>query len=210
MKHPFAGLHVLADDDPRWKRDPVEQAGLACAGGAQVIQLRAKHATDEQVLRWARAIREITRSHGLRFVVNDRFDLALASDADGVHLGQEDLPPDALPAASRSRLAVGRSTHDLAQARRARDEAVDYVAFGPLFGTTSKTSDHAARGLESLAAVVRAVAPIPVVAIGGIDTPRIGSVVAAGARGVAVISAVIGAPDPTAATRELVAAMEPA
>lgn len=208
MKTGFEGLHVLADDDPRWRRDPVELAELACAGGARVVQLRAKQATDTQVVAWGREIRALTRRHGVRFVMNDRFDLALASEADAVHLGQDDLPPGALPAAARTRLAVGRSTHDLAQAREARAEGVDYVAFGPLFGTTSKESGYAARGLDALAEVVRAVAPLPVVAIGGIDAARIGSVVRSGARGVAVISAVVGAPDPRSAARALADVLE--
>lgn len=106
----FSGLHVLADDDPRWSRDPVAQARTACAAGARVVQLRAKHATDRQALEWARAIRTLTREAGVTFIVNDRFDWALACEADGVHLGQEDLSPDALPVAARARLAIGRSS----------------------------------------------------------------------------------------------------
>lgn len=210
MSTDFEGLHVLADDDPRWRRDPVEMARGACAGGARVVQLRAKHATDRQALAWARAIRALTREHGTRFVVNDRFDLALASEADAVHLGQEDLPPEALPRDVRARLRVGRSTHDREQAKAARREAVDYVAFGPLFGTGSKDSAYAARGLDALREIVTLVAPLPVVAIGGIDATDVGSVVAAGARGVAVVSAVAAAPDPERATRELVIRMESA
>jgi thiamine-phosphate pyrophosphorylase len=199
----FAGLHVLADDDPRWPRDPVAQARAACAGGAPVVQLRAKYATDVQALAWAREIRALTRECGVLFVMNDRFDLALASDADAVHLGQEDLPPERIPPAARERLAVGRSTHDLEQARRAADEPVDYVAFGPLFGTRSKDSPYTARGLEALGAVVEAVGPRPVIAIGGIDGDKLAEVVAAGAAGAAVIAAAAGATDAEAAVREL-------
>ena len=95
----FCGLHVLVDDDPGWQQSPVEQAYAACAGGAQVLQLRAKHATDGLALAWAREIRTLTRSAGLRFVMNDRFDLALAAEADAVHLGQSDLPPAEIPSA---------------------------------------------------------------------------------------------------------------
>ena len=100
----FDGLHVLADDDPRWPIGPLEQARAACDGGARVVQLRAKHASDTQTLEWARAVRELTRAHDVRFVLNDRFDLALAAGADGVHLGQNDLPPRALPRDARERL----------------------------------------------------------------------------------------------------------
>ena len=198
---------MLADDDPRWKHDPVEQARAACAGGARVVQLRAKLATDRETLAWARQIRAATREHGVLFLVNDRFDLALAVDADGVHLGQEDLPPARIPADVRRRLLIGRSSHDAKQALAAAREPVDYLAFGPLFGTGSKATPHTARGLESLREVTALVAPRPVVAIGGIDVQRAGDVVRAGAVGVAVISAVAAADDPEAATRALVAAL---
>jgi thiamine-phosphate pyrophosphorylase len=137
------------------------------------------------------------------FFVNDRFDLALAAGADGVHLGQEDLPPARLPRAARARLLVGRSTHGEAELRAAAGEPVDYVAFGPVFGTTSKDSPHAARGVDRTAGAVRAVAPLPLVAIGGIDAERAGALAAAGVGGVAVISAVAGARDPVAAVRAL-------
>ena len=206
----LAGLHVLADDDPRWPRGPVAQARAACAGGAAVVQLRAKHATDRQVLVWGREIRALASGAGALFFLNDRFDLALLADADGVHLGQEDLPPVRLPAAVRERLLIGRSTHTLEQAVRAAGEPVDYVAFGPLYGTASKASGYAARGLECLAEVVARVAPRPVVAIGGIDPDGARRARLRGARGVAVISAVAGAADPEAATRALVRALHEA
>jgi thiamine-phosphate pyrophosphorylase len=199
---------VLADDDPRWRWSPIEQARAACRGGAHVVQLRAKHATDREALRWGEAIRALTREHGRTFVVNDRFDLALLCEADGVHLGQDDLPPGRIPAPARRRLLVGRSTHDPDQARRAVAERADYVAFGPLFGTTSKASPYAARGLETLAGVVALATPRPVIAIGGIDAPGAARAVAAGAAGVAVIAAVAAAADPEAAVRELALALE--
>lgn len=197
------GLHVLADDDARWKWDPLEQARAACAGGAKVVQLRAKHATDREVLALAGEIREMTRRAGVLFFVNDRFDLALLCDADGVHLGQEDLPPARLPRAARRRLRVGRSTHDPEQARAARSEGVDYVAFGPVFGTHSKDTGYAARGLEALGEIAAIAAPLPVIAIGGIDRSRAAAALAAGAAGIAVISAVAGADDPLAEVRAL-------
>jgi len=198
----LAGLHVLADDDPRWQRDPVEQARAACDAGADVIQLRAKHATDQVALAWARSIRSETRDAGALFFVNDRFDLALSAGADGVHLGQEDVPPGRIPDAVRRQLLVGRSTHSEEQALAACDEPVDYVAFGPVFGTASKQSPWGARGVEALAAVVRRVAPRRVVAIGGIDAANMRFVADAGAAA-AVISAVAGAADMGDATRAL-------
>jgi thiamine-phosphate diphosphorylase len=203
---PWGGLHVLADDDPRWRWSPVEQAQAACDGGAAVVQLRAKQATDRQALAWGEAIRAETRRAGVRFVVNDRFDLALTLGADGVHLGQEDLAPDAVHPIAGKTLAIGRSTHTPAEWKRAATEPVSYVAFGPVFGTASKASPYGARGLPALEAAAEAVAPLPLVAIGGIDTGNIASVLAAGARGVAVLSAVADAADPRAAVARLAAA----
>jgi len=202
----FCGLHVLADDDPRWARDPVAQARAACAGGAAVVQLRAKHAPDRQVLAWAEEIRDLCRAAGAAFVVNDRFDLALLAGADGVHLGQGDLPPERIPAAVRADLALGRSSHTAEQVRRARGEPIAYLAFGPVFGTASKDSPYPARGIEALAETVALAEGLPVVAIGGLDADRVGQAARAGARGAAVVSAVAGAGDPEAAVRRLVRA----
>lgn len=202
----FSGLHVLADDDSRWKHDPIAQARAACAGGARVVQLRAKRSIDAQALAWGRAIRALTREARVTFVVNDRVDLALACDADAVHLGQDDLSPaDARRIAPH--LAIGRSTHDLDQLARALDEPIDYVAYGPLFGTASKDTGYGARGLAALREVARRCVPLPLVAIGGIDAGNCAQALAAGAHGVAVISAIANAADPVAAVRELVLAL---
>ena len=204
MNPNFRGLHVLADDDARWKCDPVAQAEAACRGGAQVIQLRAKSTPDTRVLEWARKIRALTRGCGALFVVNDRFDLALAAEADGVHLGQEDLSPLAIPREARGRLAIGRSTHTMEQIASARSEPVDYLAFGPVFRTESKMSRYEPRGFDRLRQAARMAAPLPLVAIGGIDATNLRDAIENGAQGVAVISAVAGTPDPQATTRQFV------
>jgi thiamine-phosphate pyrophosphorylase len=204
----FAGLHVLVDDDPRWPHDPAEQAAAACRGGAAVVQLRAKHAGDARAAEWGRAIRALTRADGVRFVVNDRFDLALLSEADAVHLGQDDLPPGALPAAARARLAIGRSTHTHQQAEAAIREDADYIAFGPVFDTASKASPYAARGLAALREIVALAGARPVIAIGGVSERNAAELAAAGARGIAVISAVAGAEDPAAAARKIAASFD--
>jgi thiamine-phosphate pyrophosphorylase len=201
----YRGLHVLVDDDPRWRRDPVEQARNACAAGVPVVQLRVKHATDRQALEWATAIRALTRDSGARFVVNDRYDLALLADADAVHLGQTDLPPSAIPDFARKRLAIGFSTHTREQLEAAREEPVDYVAFGPVFGTTSKESEFDARGLDALEEATRLASPHPLIAIGGIETRHLGDLRRAGVGGFAVISGVAGADDPTGAARAFIA-----
>jgi len=199
------GVHVLADDAAQWKLDPVDQARAACAGGAAVVQLRAKRATDRAALAWAAEIRRCTRESGALFFVNDRFDLALAAGADGVHLGQDDLPPARIPPHARDHLRIGLSTHTLEQLRAAQAQPVDYVAFGPVFGTHSKDSAYDERGLDALADAARAAAPRPLIAIGGIDAERVADVLRAGAAGIAVISCVAAADDPAAAARELAA-----
>ena len=200
----FEGLHVLVDDDPRWRWTPLEQTRFACSGGASVIQLRSKFLTDQEVVELGYRIREQTREAGIQFVMNDRFDLALACEADAVHLGQTDLPPHAIPEAIRNRLQVGRSTHTLEQARIALEEGVDYVALGPVFGTQSKDSEYDQRGLSTLREIVTTVAPQPVVAIGGITGDNLASVLDTGARGAAVISAVAQAADPVKIVKQLV------
>ncbi len=200
---PFAGLHVLADDDPRWPQGPVDQAEAACAGGASVIQLRIKHAIDSQALEWAQAIRWKTRRAGVLFVINDRFDLALAAGADGLHLGQDDMPADRIPKEALAKLAIGLSTHNLDQASAAAKAAPSYVAFGPIFGTQSKASPETAPGIAALEQAVRRVAPLPLVAIGGINGGNIRAILETGTSGAAVISAVAAAANPISATREL-------
>jgi thiamine-phosphate pyrophosphorylase len=198
---------VLADDAPCWKLDPVEQARAACEGGATCVQLRVKHATDAGALDWAEAIRELTRKFGVGFTVNDRFDLALAADADGLHLGQTDLAPHALPAQVRSRLAVGLSTHSIDQAKAACLEPIDYLALGPIFETSSKDAAGDPRGVNLLAEVVALAQPRPVIAIGGITLDNASRVAAAGAAGIAVISVIADAADPVAAVTALVQAL---
>jgi len=134
--------------------------------------------------------------------VNDRFDLALLADADGVHLGQDDLSPAQLPDDARARLLVGFSTHTREQVEASRSLPIDYVAFGPVFGTASKQSEYSARGLDGLLEAVSR-ARHPLVAIGGIDGSNVAAIRGAGAAAAALISAVADAPDPAAATRYL-------
>ncbi len=199
----IAGLYVLVDDDPRWPRDPVAQARAALDGGATLLQLRVKHSGDEDTLAWGRAIHRLCAERGGRLIVNDRFDLALACGAAGVHLGQRDLPPARIPRAARSRLLVGRSTHTLDQVRAAAREDVDYLAFGPIYGTDSKASEYSPRGLALLAEACSLRGRHPMVAIGGIGAGRIAPVLGAGASAACVLSALAAAEDPVAATRAL-------
>ena len=196
------GLYVLVDDGPRWRNAPRAQLEAALAGGATAVQLRLKYAGDGAALALAREAAQRVHSAGAVLFVNDRFDLALLAGADGVHLGQDDLAPERVPAEVRAQLLVGLSTHTLAQVRESRDRPVDYIAFGPVFASGSKTSAFEARGLALLREAV-VLAARPLVAIGGISAENAADVRAAGAVAAAVISAVADASDPTEATRYL-------
>ena len=178
-------------------------AGALVDGGARIVQLRMKGADAAAQLAIARLLVPWCRARGVTFIVNDRVDVALAAGADGVHLGQDDLPLAAARALVPSGFFIGVSTHDEAQARAAA--SADYIGFGPCFTTSSKHNPDPVVGLERLARVCAA-SPIPVVAIGGITLDTIAAVAAAGASAAAVIRAVNAAPDVTAAARTVAAA----
>jgi thiamine-phosphate pyrophosphorylase len=166
------------------------------------VQLRLKHTRDADALQLARWTAARCREAGALSFVNDRFDLADLAGCDGVHLGQDDVAPGELPPDVRARLRVGFSTHTLEQVRASRALAIDYVAFGPVFGTHSKDSPFSARGVAALREA-SACATRPLVAIGGIGAAEVAAVAGAGAAAAAVISAIAAADDPAAATRAL-------
>jgi len=191
--------------------DPAEIQGRApgwaleqlLAGGVQMLQLRVKALAPRDFCALARRARAETRRAGCRLIVNDRIDIALACDADGVHLGQEDLPL----AAGRKLLGskiVGISTHDLEQAKEAERNGADYIGFGPLFGSATKATGYTARGLEMLKQI-RSAVKIPIVAIGGINEANVQQVWQAGADSAAIISYILRAQDIAAQTRAIVA-----
>ena len=192
---------------------PGQEAVVAAAlkAGVRLVQYRAKEGTpglhDRQRLREARALRQLCAAAGALFIVNDRLDLALAVGADGVHLGQDDLPTaEARRLLGADRL-IGRSTHALDQLQQALAEGSDYVGVGPVEATPTKPGRQPV-GLD----YVRQAAehcPIPFFAIGGIDAANLAAVVAAGATRVAVVRAITAAADPEAASRELLAALVP-
>ena len=162
-------------------------------GGIKLIQLRAKAMTPVDFLRLACTTRTLTRSYSCRLIVNDRVDIALACEADGVHLGQEDLPLHAARKLMGDRI-IGISTHSTEQAKEAEDGGADYIGFGPMFGTATKATGYSARGLEMLRRVRKAVT-IPIVAIGGITEGNVTEVWQAGADSAAIISDLLGADD---------------
>lgn len=183
-------------------RDPVESVRLVLEGGARLVQLRAKHATARELAQMGQAIRALTRRYGALFIVNDRLDIALAVEADGVHLGQDDLPVPLARKLAGDAFIIGVSAETLEEAQRAEAEGADYLGVGPMFATTTKPDAGVPVGPERLRAIKQVVS-IPVYGIGGITSQNAPLVMQAGADGVCVISAIIGAPDPTEATRQL-------
>jgi thiamine-phosphate pyrophosphorylase len=188
-------------------RDPVALAAALLAGGAALLQLRLKDASPRDVLAAAAAIRRLTRDAGAMFLVNDRPDIARAVGADGVHLGQNDLPVAAARRVLGPDAIVGVSTHDVEQARAAAAAGADYLGVGPVFATTSKERALAPRGL-GLVRAVRAVVDRPLVAIGGITAATSAAVRSAGADAVALIAALVRAPDPAIAVRDVLDALD--
>lgn len=190
-------LYVIVDADVCGGRDPVTVAREAVAGGADIIQWRAKSWTMAERFRVAERLSESLRLTNALFIVNDHVELALAVGADGVHLGQEDLP---LPVARRllgPEPLIGVSTHSVEQAVAAQAQGADYLGVGPVFATPTKP-DYRPVGLELVAAVKQRVT-VPFVAIGGIDRANLTLVRSSGATRVAVVRAVAGAADVRAA-----------
>lgn len=193
--------HFYAMVDPAGGHEPVALAQILLAAGARILQLRLKDVGSREFLAAARAIAELARTHDATFVVNDRADIALLADADGVHLGQEDLP---LVAARRllgpDRL-IGVSTHTVEQARAAEAGGADYIGFGAIYSGGLKNVQHA-QGLERLRTVRQAVR-LPIVAIGGITEATLPEVLAAGADAAAIITDVVRASDVAAKVRSI-------
>jgi thiamine-phosphate pyrophosphorylase len=195
-------LYVILD--PRFcaGRDLVRVAAEAIAGGATILQLRHKDATTRTLLAETEAILAQSRPHGVPLIVNDRVDVALATGADGVHLGPDDLPPPLARRLLGAERLIGVSAGTVAEAAQARAEGADYLGTGDIFGTASKFDAGAPVGPGRLTEVKRA-AGLPVVAIGGVSAANAATAIAHGADGVAVITAVVAQPDVRAAARAL-------
>jgi thiamine-phosphate pyrophosphorylase len=195
-------LYVITDETIAGGRSHARIAKRAVAGGADVIQLRDKTCSSKELLRIAREFRTITRRTGTGFIINDRLDVAIACGADGVHLGQDDIPVSTARQLAPKGFIIGVSVGTVAEAIEAERGGADYIALSPTFTTASKEDAGPGHGLARLAAIKRAVS-VPVIAIGGINRQNVQDVIAAGADGIAVISAVVASPDITAAAREL-------
>jgi len=195
-------LYLVTDAGLSRGRTHAEVLTAAVRGGVSVVQYREKSGTTRRMVEEARVLRELCRAAGVPFIVNDRIDVALAVDADGVHVGQDDMP------ASRARELIGRgkilgvSAGTPEEARIAERDGADYIGASPIFATPTKPDAPAPMGIEGLRLLARAVS-IPVVAIGGMNEHNARSIIEAGAAGVAVVSAIVGAEDVEAAARNI-------
>jgi thiamine-phosphate pyrophosphorylase len=186
-----------------------EQVRRLSAGGATLIQLREKHLSPLEFYREAEKALSVARSTGVRLIINDRVDIALALSADGVHLGQDDLPPEAARSLLGDEAIIGFSTHSIEQARQASRLPVDYIAIGPIYHTKSKENPDPVVGLDGLRRVRQVVGPIPLVAIGGLRPENILDVLKAGADSVACLSLLLAQPaEIESRTREILAGIE--
>jgi thiamine-phosphate pyrophosphorylase len=199
-------LYVITSSLEKDRKALVSAAAAALRGGADILQLRQKNMKDTELLGIAREIRSLADRYGALFIVNDRPGVALLVDADGVHVGQDDLPVDSVRRVMGPGKLVGVSTHEPAQAGKALEDGADYIGVGPLYPTPTKEGRPAV-GLEYVRQIIRMNLPIPFFPIGGIDAGNLVEVMEAGARRAAVVRAIMDSPDPETATRQLKAAL---
>jgi thiamine-phosphate pyrophosphorylase len=202
----ISGIYVVLDRQFLAGRDELDIAGQIVQGGAKVIQFRDKQSEKREMLLMAQKLKALCNRAGVLFIVNDNLDLAIAVDADGLHIGQEDLPLPVVRGQLPIDKIVGCSVATLAQATEAQKQGADYIAVGSVFPTTTKKGATVV-GVGVLKEVKRAVSA-PVVAIGGINQNNVGEALAAGADAIAVISAVLGEKDAKGAVQKLVAKVD--
>jgi len=186
-------LYLITDRKIATKPLP-EAVRLALEGGVKAVQLREKDLPVRELLALAQELRAITRECGAKLFINDRVDVAVAVDADGVHLGHQSMPPAAVRKAAGKELMIGVSTHNLEEAMAAEAGGADFITFGPIFETPSKTEYGAPVGIKALKELINYI-NVQIFAIGGIKSGNIERVVASGASGIAMISAILSAPD---------------
>jgi thiamine-phosphate pyrophosphorylase len=189
----IAPLYAILDPEHIAGRDSRQVLDELLEGGVQWLQLRVKALSPAEFFALAKRVRSATRARGCTLIINDRVDIALACEADGVHLGQDDLPLIAGRKLMGGKI-VGISTHNLDQARAAEKDGADYIGFGPMFGTSTKDTGYTARGVEMLRQIHAAVT-LPIVAIGGITEQNVAQVWQAGADSAAIISDILRADD---------------
>lgn len=206
MMKQIGKLHILTDTVLQSRFSHMEITRLAIAGGADTIQYRQKSGSTREMIEIARNMKRLCSEAGVMFIVNDRLDVAIAAEADGVHLGQDDFPiPMARELLGEGRI-IGGSAATLDEARKCLSEGADYVGFGPVYLTSSKDDAGPVSGIDILKQVVEII-PLPIIAIGGVGAGNIPGVMRAGAHGIAVISAVCCQDDPEESTRALYQAL---
>lgn len=201
-------LVVVTDERISHPRAVDDVVAAALEGGCRCIQLRAKGASARTLLDKANALRTLTRRYDALLIVNDRFDIALAAGADGVHVGPDDVPVDVIRKCVPEPFVIGASCDDVDEALRLEAAGADYLGCGTVYATQTKTDAGAAIGVAKIRELASAVS-IPVVAIGGVTSNRAHELSGTGARGIAVVGAVMGASDPEGATRELIRNFDP-
>jgi len=197
---PF-GLYLVLDPDHA-AGDPITIAAAAIANGVICVQLRWKSARDRQIVDLARSIHQLTEPRCIPLIINDRLDIALASGAEGVHLGVDDLPLRDARRIAGDAFIIGYSPETDDEIRTAAEAGASYLGIGPFFRTATKADAGSALGSVEFARR-RSLTDLPVAAIGGISASNAGKAFAAGADGIAVASAILDSPDPAAATRQL-------
>jgi thiamine-phosphate pyrophosphorylase len=202
-------LYVITDRHLTGERPLMTVVEAALRGGVRAFQLREKDLPPRDLYPLALQLRRLTQAYGARLLINDRVDVALAVQADGVHLTTVSLPARVARQLLGPKRLIGISTHNIAEAQAAAQDGADFLVFGPVFYTPSKAPYGQPVGLDALRAV-RAVVSMPILAIGGIKKANLDQVLAAGAEGIAVISAVISAEDPMAASQDLLATLHTA
>lgn len=195
-------LNVVTDRKTSNGRSESEIARSAYEGGADAVQLRMKDSNGREFLEQARLIKEYSDEYAGFFIVNDRVDIAILSDADGVHLGQSDIPVIEARSLLGDDKIIGVTVHNVDEAVKAESEGADYISVGSIFKTSTKEDAQQGLGLDAVFTVKNAV-DIPVIAIGGINRGNIQDVIRAGADGAAVVSAVVSKPDVASAAHEL-------
>jgi thiamine-phosphate diphosphorylase len=195
-------LYLVTDSSLSRGRSSLDIVDAAIRGGVTMVQYREKEATTRSMIEEARALCRLCRSRGVPFIVNDRADVALAVDADGLHVGQDDLPAALARRILGSGKILGVSAGRLEEARQAVADGADYVGASPIFATPTKPDAPLPMGIDGLRALARGIG-IPVVAIGGINVGNAASMLSAGAAGIAVVSAIVSAEDAEEAARSL-------
>lgn len=202
-----SGLYIILDASAPRNCSLLDILDDAAAAGAQHFQYRNKSGSMKAAYAEALVLRKRARERGVAFIVNDRCDLALAIEADGVHLGQSDLPYGEARKVMGRETLIGLSTHTTEQVQEAEQLRPDYIGFGPVFTPISKQDHDPVVGIAGIKRI-RAITTLPVFAIGGIQLNQVEAIMQAGADGVAVISAVLGAADVRKAVRDLLAEIE--